>query len=266
MYPTVDARKTAQEMWEAIERLQQEIIYKPTNNNLRTSSNSRNKNVDTTLRYKNDNQSAQFGNQRTITIAGARKNVGTPVVHRTGIQCFNFKEFSLFAKDCRKPKRVKDSTYHKEKMLQCKLAEQETSKTMKESNRIRDSCLVALQTKQIEFEKYKACNDRTVDYDKLELVKDKHDELVKQSLLTKSHYEGLVKKKIKAQSEKPCLYEIPNDQSDPTNRLVLDKEETLTLAGESRSKLNKDFVRPYDYTRLNSLYEIFKPTSQGNHE
>nr|GEX68893.1 hypothetical protein [Tanacetum cinerariifolium]GEX69187.1 hypothetical protein [Tanacetum cinerariifolium] len=30
-------------------------IYKPTNNNLRTSSNSRNKNVDTTPRYKNDN-------------------------------------------------------------------------------------------------------------------------------------------------------------------------------------------------------------------
>nr|GFD21207.1 hypothetical protein [Tanacetum cinerariifolium] len=32
-------------------------IYKPTNNNLITSSNSRNKNVDTTPRYKNDNQS-----------------------------------------------------------------------------------------------------------------------------------------------------------------------------------------------------------------
>nr|GEZ31301.1 hypothetical protein [Tanacetum cinerariifolium] len=32
-------------------------IYKPTNNNLRTSSNSNNKNVDTTLWYKNDNQS-----------------------------------------------------------------------------------------------------------------------------------------------------------------------------------------------------------------
>ncbi|GKA57173.1 hypothetical protein Tco_0756361 [Tanacetum coccineum] len=31
-------------------------IYKPTNNNLRTSSNSRNKNVDNSPRYKNDNQ------------------------------------------------------------------------------------------------------------------------------------------------------------------------------------------------------------------
>ncbi|GJT68898.1 hypothetical protein Tco_1020378 [Tanacetum coccineum] len=75
-------------------------LYKPTNNNLRTSSNTRNKNVDTTPRYKNDNQSRQFGNQRTMTVAGARKTVGG-----------------------RKLKRVKDSTYHKEKMLLCKQAE-----------------------------------------------------------------------------------------------------------------------------------------------
>nr|GEX17983.1 hypothetical protein [Tanacetum cinerariifolium] len=71
-------------------------IYKPTNNNLRTSSNSKNKNVDTTPRFKNDNQSGQFGNQRTVNVAG----------------------------ECRKPKRVKDSAYHKEKMLLCKQAEQ----------------------------------------------------------------------------------------------------------------------------------------------
>ncbi|GKD32162.1 hypothetical protein Tco_1242940, partial [Tanacetum coccineum] len=74
-------------------------IYKPTNNNLRTSSNSRNKNVDTTPRYKNDNQTGQFRNQRTVTIAGARET------------------------EYKKPKRVKDSTYHKEKMLLCKKAE-----------------------------------------------------------------------------------------------------------------------------------------------
>ncbi|GJY34672.1 retrovirus-related pol polyprotein from transposon TNT 1-94 [Tanacetum coccineum] len=74
-------------------------IYKPTNNNLRTSSNSRNKNVDTT-----DNQTGQ-------------------VVQQSRIQCFNCKESGLFAKECRKAKRVKDYTYHKEKMLLCKQAE-----------------------------------------------------------------------------------------------------------------------------------------------
>ncbi|GJX62104.1 hypothetical protein Tco_0295004 [Tanacetum coccineum] len=239
--------------------------------------------------------------------------------------------------------------------LICKSILAETSKTLGESNSIQDSCIVALQNKQTEFERYKTLNDRTVDYEKLEhklketigllaqkdidikeglklkaykilVFKEKHDELVKQSLLTMSHYEGLVKEKTqvitdlklkeekdidkmismekqlkfldkivykrnqliqtihmlapkgptfngrptfanlmyleRAQSEKPCLYEIPHDQSDPANRLVPNREDTLTLERDSRSKLNKDLVRPYDYTKLNSLYEIFKPPTQ----
>nr|GFD19271.1 hypothetical protein [Tanacetum cinerariifolium] len=68
----------------------------PTNNNLITSLNSKNKNVDTTPWYKNDDHSGQFGNQRTINVAGATE----------------------------KPKSVKDFAYHKEKMLMCKQAEQ----------------------------------------------------------------------------------------------------------------------------------------------
>ncbi|GKC64475.1 hypothetical protein Tco_1097073 [Tanacetum coccineum] len=111
-------------------------------------------------------------------------------------------------------------------LKECKSIFEETSTSPGESNSIRDSCLVSLQNKQTEFERYKAFNDRTVDYDKLErklnetlgllaqkeidikeglkvkayeisVVKEKHDELVKQSLLTKSHYEGLVKVKTK---------------------------------------------------------------------
>nr|GEX56708.1 retrovirus-related Pol polyprotein from transposon TNT 1-94 [Tanacetum cinerariifolium] len=307
-----------------------------------------------------------------MNVAGARENVGSPVVQQSGIQSFNYKEFGHFAKECRKPKRVKDSVYHKEKMLLCKQAEQadsgtdsepieqneqndvesdervalatlianlkldvdeskkiqkhlkkanttvaqklkecktilaETSNALGESISVRDSCLVALQTKQIEFEKYKAFNDRTIDYDKLELAKEKHDELIKHSLLTKSHYEGLVKQKTKvitdlklkeehdidkmlsmekqlkflneivykrsqsiqtmhmmapkvptyngrptfanprylkqAQSEIPCLYAFPYDQSTHANRLIPDGEETLALERESQSKLNKDLV------------------------
>ncbi|GKD68377.1 hypothetical protein Tco_1322467 [Tanacetum coccineum] len=220
-------------------------------------------------------------------------------------------------------------------LTECKSILAKTSRTLGESNSIRDSCLVALQNKQTGFERYKTLNDRTVDYEKIKhklnetlgllaqkdndikeglklkayeisVVQEKHDELVKQSLLTKSHYEGLVKEKTKvitdlklkeekdidkmiimekqlkffnkivykrnqsiqtihmlapkgatlngrptfanpmylknAQSEKPCLYEIPHDQSDPANRLVPDREETLTLENESRLKLNKDLM------------------------
>ncbi|GJX66531.1 retrovirus-related pol polyprotein from transposon TNT 1-94 [Tanacetum coccineum] len=485
-------------------------IYKPTNNNLKTSSNSRNKNVDTSLRYKNDNQSRQFGNQRIVTVAGARETVGYQVVQLTRIQCFNCNKFEHFAKECKKPKRAKDYTYHKEKMLPCKQVEkvvplqteqadwledtdkeideqeleahysfmakiqevlpadsgtdvgplekvqyddeynlfanerhhseqpksinntcvvekvdnnvipdlsdmcdnddqidqnaeecddervalanlisnlklntnenkkiqkqlkkantslshglekcksafEECKSSLGESNRTRDRYLVALNDKEIELEKYKIFKNHTIENGKLEsklkdtlgllaqkehdiqeglkvkayeifVIKEKHDELVKQSLLTKSSFEGLLKEKNKvikdlkvkegndidkmiaiekqlkfvneivykgnqsiqaihilahkgsmyngrptfanpmylkkAQSEKPCLYEIPYDTSDLANRFTPDREETLTLDHESRSKLNKNKVKPYDYTKQNSLYENFKPPSR----
>ncbi|GJY90322.1 hypothetical protein Tco_0505518 [Tanacetum coccineum] len=57
------------------------IIYKPTNNKLRTSSNTRNKNVDNTLRSDRrigyDRQTRRYENQRTANVARARNNVGT---------------------------------------------------------------------------------------------------------------------------------------------------------------------------------------------
>ncbi|GJT42239.1 retrovirus-related pol polyprotein from transposon TNT 1-94 [Tanacetum coccineum] len=67
----------------------------------------------------------------------------------------------------------------------------------------------------------------------------------------------------KAQSDKPRLYEIPYDTSDPANRFCPDGEDTVTLEKESRSKLDKDKVKPYNYTYQNSLYETFKPPSKA---
>ncbi|GJV68602.1 integrase, catalytic region, zinc finger, CCHC-type containing protein [Tanacetum coccineum] len=61
---------------------------------------------------------------RSKTVAGARETVGSPVVQQNGIQCFNCKGFGHYARECRKPKRVKDYAYHKEKMMMCKQAEQ----------------------------------------------------------------------------------------------------------------------------------------------
>nr|GEW08668.1 retrovirus-related Pol polyprotein from transposon TNT 1-94 [Tanacetum cinerariifolium] len=101
-------------------------IYRPTNNNLKTFSNSINKHVDTSPRNKNDNQTGQFRNQRTVTVVGAKETVGSQVVQQTGIRCFNCKEFGYFAKECKKQKRVKDYTYHKEKTLLYKQAEKDS--------------------------------------------------------------------------------------------------------------------------------------------
>ncbi|GKD61770.1 integrase, catalytic region, zinc finger, CCHC-type containing protein [Tanacetum coccineum] len=63
-------------------------LYKPTNNKLRTSSNSKNKTEDTTQ----------------------RETVESQVVQQNGIQCFNCKGFSHYAKECKKPKRLSKDT------------------------------------------------------------------------------------------------------------------------------------------------------------
>ncbi|GJS53864.1 copia protein [Tanacetum coccineum] len=78
-------------------------IYKPTSNNLISSSNTRNTNVDNTPR--SNRQTGRYDNQRAVNVVGARENVGTQVVQQTGIQCYNCKEFGHVSKECKKPQK-----------------------------------------------------------------------------------------------------------------------------------------------------------------
>nr|GFA54491.1 hypothetical protein [Tanacetum cinerariifolium] len=55
--------------------------------------------------------------------AGARETVGSSVVQKSRIQCYNCKEFRHVARACQKPKKAKDAAYHREKMLLCKQEE-----------------------------------------------------------------------------------------------------------------------------------------------
>nr|GEZ92981.1 retrovirus-related Pol polyprotein from transposon TNT 1-94 [Tanacetum cinerariifolium] len=95
-------------------------IYKPSNNNLRTSSNTSRANQDNSPRI---NRSNGYENQRICNVAGARETVGSTVIQKHGIQCYNCKEFEHVARECQKPKRAKDAAYHREKMLLCKQEE-----------------------------------------------------------------------------------------------------------------------------------------------
>nr|GEV32082.1 hypothetical protein [Tanacetum cinerariifolium] len=64
-----------------------------------------------------------YENQRIGNVVGARETVGSIVVQKSKIQCYNCKEFRHVARECQKPKRVKGAAYHREKMLLCKQEE-----------------------------------------------------------------------------------------------------------------------------------------------
>ncbi|GJW68420.1 hypothetical protein Tco_0122844 [Tanacetum coccineum] len=50
-----------------------------------------NKNVDSTPRTRNDKNTGQFVNQRTVTVVGERETVRNQVVQQSRIQCYNSK-------------------------------------------------------------------------------------------------------------------------------------------------------------------------------
>nr|GFD14539.1 hypothetical protein [Tanacetum cinerariifolium] len=56
-------------------------------------------------------------------VHGDRETVGSSVVQKSRIQCYNCKEFEHVARECQKPKRAKDAAYHREKMLLCRQEE-----------------------------------------------------------------------------------------------------------------------------------------------
>ncbi|GJW37252.1 hypothetical protein Tco_0060172 [Tanacetum coccineum] len=117
-----------------------------------------------------------------------------------------------------------------QELKECKTNLDESSRALGEATSSRDSSLIALQTKQTELEKYTALNDLTSDYKILQtklndtlgllaiknidieeglktktyeisVVNQKHDELVKKSLLNRSQFEGQLKEKTKVISD-----------------------------------------------------------------
>nr|GFB80999.1 hypothetical protein [Tanacetum cinerariifolium] len=79
-----------------------------------TSSNTSRVNQDNSPRI---HRNAGYEGQMSGTVVGARDTIGTSMVQKSGIQCYNYKEYGHVARECQKPKRAKDAAYHREKML-----------------------------------------------------------------------------------------------------------------------------------------------------
>ncbi|GJV42020.1 putative ribonuclease H-like domain-containing protein [Tanacetum coccineum] len=126
----------------------------------------------------------------------------------------------------------------------------ESSRTLGESNRTRDRYLVALHDKEVELVKYKTFKERTIENDTLErklreiqAVLDQKEHDIKEATKA-STYNGRTTFANpmylkKAQSEKPCLYEIPYDTYDLANIFAPDRKETLTLKQENFDAYNE---------------------------
>ncbi|GJT31228.1 retrovirus-related pol polyprotein from transposon TNT 1-94, partial [Tanacetum coccineum] len=206
-----------------------------------------------------------------------------------------------------------------QELKECKTNLDESSRALGEATSSRDSSLIALQTKQTDYKILQTKLNETLgllalkDIDikeglktktnEISVVNQKHDELVKKSLLTRSQFEGQLKEKSKVISDLKvkegkdidtmidmekqlkflneilykrnqsiqtihmCTFANPKyckkAQSDKPCLFCPDGEDTVTLEKESRSKLDKDKVKPYNYTYQNSLYETFKPPSKA---
>ncbi|GJZ51605.1 retrovirus-related pol polyprotein from transposon TNT 1-94 [Tanacetum coccineum] len=320
-------------------------IYKPTNNNLRTSSNTSRANQDNSPRI---NRGTGYDNQRAFNVAGAREN---------------------------KPKRVKDAAYHKEKMLLCKQEKAGVQLNAKQADWKDDTddesddqeleahYMFMVQVQEItpdqvdnsgpifddepmhkvqnnhdnynvfamenehpeqpESSKHKICRNKDVNYaSKVEIdcakakgdlmsykidfekssnaytqkindlnqtISDMKKELCAhqetisimsqakeaQIKLYKTREDKELDKSIafrkqikflkKAQRANPRLYDIGCYNDNLALMLAPESDEMIRLDKESRSKLS-DLIKPFDYDKLNNLYDWFIPQREKSAE
>nr|GEV64302.1 hypothetical protein [Tanacetum cinerariifolium] len=157
----------------------------------------------------------------------------------------------------------KANTTLAQEMKECKTILAKTSKTLGESNSIRDSFLVALQNKQTEFEKYKTFNDHTVEYHKLERklnetlgklalkdieIKEEKHSISLEIALQKCKEQKLIEKgkgkSVETKFDKPYVVRQPNAQRIPKPSVLGVNHKTNVSRPQHMSNQLKDKVMP----------------------
>nr|GEZ88607.1 hypothetical protein [Tanacetum cinerariifolium] len=144
-------------------------------------------------------------------------------------------------------KLKKANTTLSQELKECKTILAETSKTLGESNSVQDSCLVALQNKQTEFEKYKDFNDRTVDYDKL-----------KQTSITLGESNSVQDSSLVALQNKQTEFEKYKDFNDRTvdyDKLKRKLNETLGQLAQKDIEIKEDALAELQCLYLHKVKE-----------
>nr|GEU76369.1 putative reverse transcriptase, RNA-dependent DNA polymerase [Tanacetum cinerariifolium] len=285
-------------------------IYKPTNNNLRTSSNTSRANQDNSSRI---NRSTGYKNQRIGNVVGARETVGSTVVQKSGIQCYNYKEFGHVARECQKQKRLnveqadwRDDTDDESKdqeleayyMYMAQL--QEVSPDAADSGPIFDT--EPVQKIDQNDDDDDLVNERELLASLIEKLKCKINDSKNRNKFLETSNMVLIEKlkgEIEDFKNKNKSLESPNNRFKEANnklsetnnlqyndfkksqaelarrndveyasKVEIDSPESdqvICLEKESRSKLS-DLIGPFDYDKLNNLYDLFVPQREKSSE
>nr|GEX55505.1 hypothetical protein [Tanacetum cinerariifolium] len=299
-------------------------IYKPTNNNLQTSSNSSRANQDNSLRI---NRGAGYDNQRLDNVARARENVeqadwrddtddeskdqelkahymymaklqevtpdaadiSGPIFDTEPLEkVSNNDKYNVFAIE--HPEQSEsihdtypivqdehiviidslDMSYDREQIDQHDddnyLANEQMKKKLSAHQ---ETISILSQQKEAQIKLYKTREDKELDKVKvLDTIVYKTGQSVQTiNMLNSKCQTSFAKPEFlkKAQRANPRLYDIGCYNNNLALMLTPESDEVICLEKESRSKLS-DLIRPFDYEKLNNLYDLFVPQREKSSE
>nr|GEV80040.1 hypothetical protein [Tanacetum cinerariifolium] len=295
-------------------------IYKPTNNNLRTSSNTSRENQGNSPRINKD---TEYDNQRIVNVVGARENVDAadnsgPIFHSEPLQKVpNNDNYNVFAIKSEHPEQSKsvndtylieqdehnviidslDMSYDREQTnqlmfkdlkkfqaeldryhdvkyalkveLDCAKAKRDLMSYKMELFAHQETISIMSQEKEAQIKFYKTREDKEIDnvislenkVNILDNIVYKTSKSVQtMNMLNRNCKTSFAKPEFlkKAQRANPRLYDIGCYNDNLALMLAPESDDMIHLEKESRSKLS-DLLRPFDYDKLNNLYDLFVP-------